>query len=326
MGLDELTPSLYADAMITGRNSWYLMAAAVSSQLAERRGLAAASGASTAPGPNGSTIWVSALAGYDSIGGGGGSSGFTSGLGGTAAGIDVPVAGSARIGVAIGTVEGQTWTQANGNASSSTAQLVGYGQWQSGMLFAEAQFGLMYQQETVHRSLPLFNTSTRGTTDGLAGGGGVRAGMQQSFGEWLIEPSLGFGGFDLHMNGLTESGGALAENIGGATLASAESTLAVSVQRGFALGEAVLMSIKGQLGWAHEFANNQASLSASFPGLGGSGFALTSAPIGRNAALVGIDADIKGASWPVAMFIGYGGAFSGSSTAQSFNAGVRLIW
>jgi autotransporter-associated beta strand protein len=325
--LDELAPSLYADAMITARNSWYLMADAVSGQLAARRGLAADRAANTAPGPNGSTIWVSALAGYDSIGAGGGWPGFTAGLGGTAAGIDVPVAGTARIGVAIGTVEGQTWTQANGNASSSTAQLVGYGQWQSGMVFAEAQLGLMYQQETVHRSLPLFGASTRGATDGLAGGGGVRAGVQQSVGGWLIEPSLGFGGFDLHMNGLTESGGALVENIGGgATLGSAESRLAVSAQRGFALSETVVMIVKGQLGWSHEFADNAASLSASFAGLGGSGFALTSAPIGRDAALVGIDADIKVASWPMAMFVGYGGAFSGSSNTQSFNAGVRFVW
>jgi hypothetical protein len=32
------------------------------------------------------------------------------------------------------------------------------------------------------------------------------------------------------------------------------------------------------------------------------------------------------ASWPVAMFVGYGAAISGSSSAQSFNAGVRFIW
>ena len=34
-------------------------------------------------------------------------------------------------------------------ATGSTAQLVTYGQWQSGMFFAEAQLGLMYQQESV---------------------------------------------------------------------------------------------------------------------------------------------------------------------------------
>ena len=313
--------------MITGRNSWYLMADAVSGQLAARRGLAADHAANSAPGPDGSTIWVSGLGGYDSVGAGGGSPGFTAGLGGTAAGIDVPVAGTGRIGVAVGTVEGQTWSQASGNATSSTAQFVTYGQWQSGMFFAEAQLGLMYQQETAHRTLPLFGATTRGDTDGLAGGGGVRVGVQQTLGGWLIEPSLGFGGFDLHLNSLTETRRrALAENIGGATLGSAESTLAVSAQRGFALSETVRMIVKGRLGWSHEFADNTARIAASFAGLSGSGFALNSAPIGRDAALVGLGADIKVASWPVAMFVDYGGAISGSSNAQSFNAGVRFIW
>jgi subtilase-type serine protease len=326
-GLDELAPSIYPDAMITGRNSWYLMAHAVDGQLAARRGLAADRAAGSAPGPDGSTIWVSGLGGYDSVGAGGGSPGFTAGLGGTAAGIDFPVAGTGRLGVAVGTVEGQTWSHASGNASSSTAQLVTYGQWQSGMFFADAQLGFMYQQETAHRTLPLFDAATRGDTNGLAGGGGLRAGVQQTLGGWLIEPSLGFGGFGLHLNSLTETGGgALAETIGSASLGSAASTFAVSAQRGFALSETVQTVVKGHLGWSHEFADNTARVAASFASLSGSGFVLNSAPIGRDAALVGLGADIKVAAWPVTMFVDYGGAISGSSSAQSFNAGVRFIW
>jgi subtilase-type serine protease len=325
VGLDELAPSIYADAMVTARNSWYLMANAVSSQLAARRGLAADTIADSAPGPNGSTIWVSGLAGYDTIGAGGGSPGFTAGLGGTAAGIDMPVAGTARLGVAVGTVEGQTWSQTGGNATNRTAQFITYGQWQRGMLFAEAQLGLMYQQETAHRSLPLFGATTQGETDGLAGGGGVRVGVQQNLGAWLIEPSLGFGGFDLHLGSLAETGGGvLTQNIGSATLGSAESTLAVSAQRTVALSETVRMTVKARLGWAHEFADNVATIAASFAGLSGSGFALNSAPIGRDAALIGLGADVKVASWPMVMFVGYGGALNGSSNAQSFNAGVRF--
>ena len=266
-GLDELAPSIYADELITARNSWYLMEHAVSGQLAARRGLAADNAANSASGPNGSTIWVSALAGYDTTAAGDGAPGFTAGLGGAAAGIDLPVAGTqvagtggGRVGVAAGTVEGQTWSQSGGNATNSTAQFVTYGQWRSGMFFAEAQLGLMYQQETVHQTLPLFGASTQGDTDGLAGGGGVRAGVQQNLGAWLIEPSLGFGGFDLHLGRLAETGGALAENIGGATLGSAESTLAVSAQRSFTLSETVQMTAKAQLGWSHEFADNTASI------------------------------------------------------------------
>ena len=325
-GLGELAPSIYPDVMITARNSWYLMADAVSRQLAARRGLAADANATTEPGPNGSIIWVSGLGGYDTIGAGGGAPGFTAGLHGTTAGIDSPVRGTGRIGIAVGTVEGQTWTQSNGNASNSTGQLLTYGEWWNGVLFADGQLGLLLQQETVHRTLPLFSVATRGSTNGLAGGGEVRVGAQQQLGDWLIEPSLGFGGFGLREASMTESGGALAETISHATLGSAESTLAVAAQHGFALSETVQMIVKAGVGWSHEFADNTASIVASFAGLGGSGFALNSAPIGRDAALVGLGADVKVASWPAAMFLGYGGAINGSSNAQSFNAGVRFTW
>ena len=324
-GLDQLAPSIYPDAMITGRNSWYLMANAVGGQLAARRGLAADHDANSAPGPNGSTIWVSALAGYDSVDAGA-SPGFTAGLGGVAAGIDTPVFGTARIGVAVGSVDGQTWSTASGKATSSTAQLVGYGQWQSGMVFADLQFGAMYQQENVNRDLSLFGTAARGSANGFAGGGGAHIGVQQSLAGWLIEPSLGFGGFDLHLGSVAESGGVLAENVGSGTLGSAETTLAVSAQHGFALNERVRMTVTGRLGWSHEFADNAASVTANFQSLSGSGFALSSAPIGRDAALVGLGADIDVASWPMALFVGYGGAISGSSNAELFNAGLRFSW
>jgi autotransporter-associated beta strand protein len=324
--LDELAPSIYPDAMMTTRSAWRLMAGAVGAQLEVRRGLAGDSNASSAPGPRGSIIWVGALGGYDGVAAGGGSPGFTAGLGGVAAGIDAPVADSLRAGVALGTVEGRTWSQQSGDATSSTAQLVGYGQWRSGTLFADGQLGFAYLQETAHRTLPLFGASARGSTDGLAGGGGVRAGVQQQLAGWLIEPSLGFGGLALHMNGLTESGGALAESIGGATLGSAESTLAVGARRSFAISETLQLTVRARLGWSHEFADSTASIAAGFADLNGSGFTLSSAPIGRDAALIGLGTDIKCATWPVTMFAAYGGAVSGRSNAQSFNAGVRLSW
>jgi len=324
--LDELAPSIYADELITARNSWYLVANAISGQLAARRGLAVDQTANTAPGPNGSTIWVSTLAGYNSFGAGNGSPGFTAGLGGAAAGIDMPLlANTARVGIAAGTVLGQTWSQASGNASSNTAQFALYGQWQRGKVFAEAQLGLMYLQESVTHTLPLFGTTAHANPNGLASGGGVRVGMQQSFGAWLIEPSLGFSGFGLHLGHATEiSGVPLAETIAGQTLGSAESLLGVSLQRCFAPREGLQITAKARLGWSHEFADNTARVSAGFTGLSGSGFALNSAPIGRDAAVIGLGADIKLASWPLTVFLGYGGTVNPSSNAQSFNAGIRF--
>jgi outer membrane autotransporter protein len=326
-GLDELAPSIYPDAIITQRGAWYMMADAVGARLAAQRGLFAADRSTDAvPGPDSSTIWVSGLGGYGSVGAGDDPPGFSAGLGGMAAGIDFPVAATGRAGIAVGTVEGRTSSRVGGDATSSTAQLVAYGLWRDGMFFAEGQVGLMHLQENVHRSLPLFGAATRGDTGGLAAGGGLRVGLQQALGEWLIEPNLGFSGFQMHAGDVTESGAALAETIGGATLGSAQSTLAVNVQRAFAVGEAVRLTTRGRLGWSHEFADTAARVSAAFASLPGSGFGLDSAPIGRDAGLVGLAADVNVRSWPVTVQVGYDGAFSGASKAQSFRAGVRFVW
>ena len=259
VGLDELAPSIYPDTMITARNSWYLMANAVSGQLAARRGLAADHAANSAPGPNGSTIWVSGLAGYDTVGAGGGSPGFTAGLGGTAAGIDMPVAGTAayrrggRNGRGADLVAGQRQRHQQHGAVRDLRPMAARDVFRRGAARPDVSAGECAPGAAAVRY------TTRGDTNGLAGGGGVRVGVQQDLGEWLIEPSLGFGGFHLHLGSVAETGGALAENIGGATLGSAESTLAVSAQRAFALSETVRMTAKGRLGWSHEFADNTAT-------------------------------------------------------------------
>jgi outer membrane autotransporter protein len=325
--LDTLAPTIYADGLITARNSWYLVADAIGEQLAARRGLAVGPAGTSAPGPGGSRIWAGGLAGYNGVGAAGGAPGFTAGSGGTAAGIDVPVAGTARLGVAVGAVHAQTWAQAGGQATADTTQFVTYGAWLRGGLFAEAQLGLMYLQQDVHRSMAPFGASARGDNNGLASGGGLRLGTQQPLGPWLVEPSMGFGGFGLHVGHTTEStAGSLAQSIGGASLGSAQSTLAVSARRSFAAGPGVRVTAKVRLGWSHEFADDAARIAASFTGLTGSGFALNSAPIGRDAALAGLGADIKVASWPLTVFVGYGGAMNVNSNAQSVTAGLDFLW
>jgi autotransporter-associated beta strand protein len=318
--LDELTPSIYADAMMTSRSAWNLMAGAVGGQLAARRGLDPDRASGSMPGPRDSTIWFNGLAGYASVNG---SSGFGAALGGAAVGIDMPVSEAGRLGAAIATANGNTWS--DGKAITSAQQVTLYGQWLRAPYFAEMQLGTMYERADMHRSLPLFGATAQGKTEGLAGGGSVRVGVQQTFGAWLIEPSLGFGGFNLQLHHLNESG-LIAQAIGGATLGSAQSTLAVSAQRVFALSDAIHMTATGRMGWSHEFADNQARISASFASFSGSGFSLTSASIGRDAAVVGLSTDIKVPSWPGALFVGYSAAFNGNSQTQSLHVGMHFVW
>lgn len=325
--LDQLSPLIYADAMMNVRNGWSLMTGAIAGQMGARRGLAQDSGVNTAPGPNGSTIWISALGQYASTRAGGGSPGSSTGFGGTVAGIDMPVDAETMVGVAIGAGGGKVWNTTGGQATVSSGQLQVYGQWRRDAWFVEAQLGGLYQQASIRRDLSVFGVSARGDVDGLAGGGGVRVGMQHRVEGWLIEPSLSFGGFAYSQGGGTESGaGALGATVSRQSLGSAQSVLGLSAQRGFDLGDGVHVVAKGRLGWSHEFAANRGTVRASLSGLSGSGFTQSTAPVGRDAALVGLGADVSVRDWPVTMFVTYGGAFSGSSNAQTVSGGVRFVW
>ena len=138
--INELSPEIYADALMTARNAWYLMANAIGGQLEARRGLAESNTASSTSGPNGSTVWASGIGETSNTYGADNASGYTTGLGGAAFGIDMPVGQSIRIGFAAGATGGQTNAQVGGQATSETGQLEEpMAGWQSGMFFAEAQ-------------------------------------------------------------------------------------------------------------------------------------------------------------------------------------------
>ncbi|GAB0120097.1 autotransporter outer membrane beta-barrel domain-containing protein [Acidisoma sp. 7E03] len=160
-----------------------------------------------------------------------------------------PCARGRRVGLAVGTVDGQIWTSSGSHATGTTAQLFTYGQWQNGPFFLAGQLGGLYQQEDVSRSLPIVGVSTRGDTNGTAGGGRLRVGVRERMGAWLFEPSLGFGGFRFQEATLTESGGgALAQTIGGQSIGSAQSVLGINLQRPLALFPTVAVVAKGSLG------------------------------------------------------------------------------
>ena len=208
------------------------MAEAISG-IGGRRGLAADHAADSASGRAEQHDLGQRSGRYDSVGAGRLAS-FTAGLGGTAAGIDVPVFGTARIGAAVGTVEAADLVAGHGNATSSTAQLVGYGQWQSGMLFADLQLGL----STNRRTCAIWRCSEPGRVAAPTGcgGGGVRVGVQQDFGGWLIEPSLGLVASTCTWAWWRRAAAVARPSV--AVIGQRRTTLAASAQRGFALNGA----------------------------------------------------------------------------------------
>jgi autotransporter-associated beta strand protein len=324
--LDQLQPTIYGAGLLASRDTWYQITGTIGDQLAMRRyGMATAN---TAPGPNGSTIWVSGIGQFDNINGSGGPTAVHTALGGAVAGVDIPLPmlPNARVGFSIG--GGSVQTSANGATDDGTAVQVSlYGGMTSGPFFADAQGSVLHMDQDIRRSLSLWGNGARGS-GGIHGGGvQVDGGMHMAYGAWQVEPTLALSMMSLSGPGLTESsGGSLAETIGGESLTSLQSLAAVRFGTQMTMVPNMPMTVHALIGWQHEFLATSAHTAVGF-GLGGTGaaFNTVAGPIARDAARLGAGVDVP-VRPGVSLFGSYQAALGATSTAQYLTGGVKIVW
>jgi outer membrane autotransporter protein len=83
--------------------------------------------------------------------------------------------------------------------------------------------------------------------------------------------------------------------------------------------------VHASLDWLHEFADTQVNGIAAF-GLPGAGtFTYATAPIGRDAARIGVGAGLE-ITPAVSLFADYRATLAANSTAQYLTGGLRVRW
>ena len=80
-----------------------------------------------------------------------------------------------------------------------------------------------------------------------------------------------------------------------------------------------------QVGWAYEMLDTRARTSASFLGVPGSGFAVSTASFGRSTLVAGVQATLETGT-PLQLFASYTAALNSNATAQTVTAGLRYTW
>nr|WP_294505112.1 autotransporter domain-containing protein [uncultured Rhodopila sp.] len=321
--LDWIAPVIYADTLMVDRQSYQMVEGAVNDQLQARRGAPAATGAQTAAGPGGTTIWLAGNGQFiNQDNAANGTPGYSGSAGGVVAGIDGTVLPGLRLGLAAGFYSQSVNSAYAASYQGASAQIQLYAGYQTGVLFVDAQAGTVFDQGNVRRSLPIYSAAVNNGVSGFGLGASVRGGARLAVGAWTVEPSLTFSGSSLSQNSLSESGaGAAGMHIGDSSIGSFRTTAAVEVDRRFALGGSYVLVPSVRLGWAYEALDTSAPVKASFLGAPGSGFVLTSASIGRSAAVAGLHAVLEtGTAWQV--FGGYDAAFNGKASEQSVAGGL----
>ncbi len=323
--LEQLAPTIYGDALMVGRDNWYLVGGAISEQLEARRGARGLATAQTTSGPLGSTIWLTGLGQFGNVYSNS-TSGYSSSTGGVATGIDFPLNRALTVGAAFGFTNQSISAKNAASFTGDALQFELYGSLRQGIAFLDMQAGGSFSEGTATRPLFAGAVQAKGDTNGAAGGGSLRAGVRLEAAEWRIEPSLALSGVSLSQGSLTETeAGPVGLSLGSASVGSLQTLLGVRVERRIALSETVAVVPSAQIGWLHEYLDTQGAMTASFIGEPGVAFGVQSASVGHDAAVIGVRAalDLNG---PISVYAGYAGTLNGSSTVQTVSAGLRFIW
>jgi outer membrane autotransporter protein len=314
--LDQLGPSIYGDALMTARDGWYTVTDTIGRHMDASR-------SSVPVGQH--QVWVTSLGDFSNTGASGGL-GYTGTTAGVVAGVDMRPHENWSAGVALGYLNLQTGNTAAAQMSGDSLSALLYGGWQQGVLFVDGQAGGFAMEGNSQRALGAWGLQARGDTNGHGAGGTVRIGMTLPYADWLIQPSVQVGGVSLSQGALTENqGGVLALSVGRIGLASVQSLAGVSASKQYTLPNGAILVPSARIGWAHEYADQNASVTAALAGVQSAGFTVSTPNTGRDAAIAGIGAELQLAS-QLSLHVDYRGAFRSNSNAQQISGGLRYVW
>ena len=323
--LEQLAPTIYGDALMARRDSWYLVSGAINEQLDMRRGLHGGDTAQSITDPGGRTVWVAGLGQFSNVSSTT-TAGYSSSIGGTAAGVDVTLAPALTAGVAFGFANQSISAKNAASFRGDTFQFEVYGTYRQGIAFVDLQAGGGFSEGTATRPQSLYGVQATGNTNGGAGGGSLRGGVQLDAGSWRVEPSVTLAGVALQQGALSETlAGPVGMAVNSSAIGSLQSLFGVRAERRITISDTMAVVPSAQLGWLHEYLDTAGTTTASFIGTPGLPFTAQSAPISRNAAVVGVRAVLE-TKGPLALYASYTGAIRGTGSAQTVSAGFRFIW
>jgi outer membrane autotransporter protein len=150
--------------------------------------------------------------------------------------------------------------------------------------------------------------------------------VRLDYDQWQIEPTLGLSAVSLSNGAVSEStGGPLAEQIGGQSISSVQSLDGVRVGTPVAVAPTVPLFVHALVGWQHEYADTVANTSAALQVAGAGPFTVSTVPICRDAARLGVGFDVA-VSPTVSLYGSYQAALGHDTTSQYLTGGLRVIW
>ncbi|WP_296347944.1 autotransporter-associated beta strand repeat-containing protein [Reyranella sp.] len=277
--------------------------------------------------------WGGAIGGFGTIGGNSNSSTVTYNLGGFAGGIDRQVTEELLVGFTLGYSSGTQWTSGfAGRSTSNTYQAGLYGSFLKGPVYVDGLVGYAYSDNQMLRQIQIPGLNSRVAT-GQTGTnqffGQIEAGYRIDLGTTAnayLTPWARLQGSTATQNGLTESGAdSLNLIVASQTTNSLRSVLGVTLGGEMDIGSGNKLAGQFKVGWAHEFANTDRPVTASFLGAPALPFTTYGAAPQRDGVILGINATAN-LGERTNLFLRYEGEFQGIDNSHAFSAGIRFTW
>jgi outer membrane autotransporter protein len=285
---------------------------------------AAADPAADASAPLGPfTMWTQGLGEFGTVQGDSNSPGFSSSVGGIAAGLEAPVDVQTRIGVALGYISSSisvTGMPQNGHLDAWAAGVYA-GRRVGGFLF-DGNLAAAYDRSSTMRVNSLTDDSTsNASADGYAVGlgAGVSQPMRLAY-RIVLEPRFGFDYDHDHQAGFTEGGGNFNDlQVAPSDMDTLRTTLGTRLSRGFVVGDAGGELVPAlSLAWGHEWLD-------AAPRLVEDGVTTLGVNPGRDAALLGTEMSYNPRA-ALSLYLRYDATLSERETDHAARGGIRFSW
>lgn len=231
--------------------------------------------------------WGRAFGQYARTDGDGNSAGREATTGGFIVGADAAAAPGVTVGAGLGYFAADVSSNASlGKVDVDSYALGVYASYQSGGAFIDGAMSYMFSDYDSRRSIRFgsIDRTAAGSGQGHAFGAGVTAGYQLRAGDAVIEPALSARYDYIRRNGFKESGaGDLGLAVQSESMQIFRAGLGVRAATTVKLGDLALEP-ELRLRWEHDFLDVAADSRAS---LAGRGFTVSSAAVGRDAAVLG---------------------------------------
>jgi autotransporter-associated beta strand protein len=210
-----------------------------------------------------------------------------------------------------------------GTVSSQDLRFGAYGTAYKDALHADLYVGGAEDFYDTDRNISALGRTATASPNGQEFNLDAQAGYDLKAGEAILSPFGGMSYDRLMVGSFTESGaGAMDLSVAQQTAESLRSRLGVKLAKKIKSGERTL-SPYASVGWQHEYENQSRAIDAQFASAPGSSFAVNTADVSRDGALLGAGLD---ADWGngLSARLSYSGDLRADFAANTFGGSVRL--